>query len=56
MYPLAKGSLKRGARATMPLWQANTELKHVYTYDIKNRRRRSTGGVVMLMIITYSWE
>ncbi len=46
VYPLQKTSLKRGARATLPLWQQNTDLKHLYTYDVKTQRSRSTGGMV----------
>jgi len=44
VYPLKDFSLAKGARASMPLWQNAVPLKHLYTFDLKTRRSRSTGG------------
>ena len=46
VYPLTDISLKRGARAAVPLWQQTADLRHLYTYDVKARRSRSTGGMI----------
>jgi len=46
VYPLKDFSLRKGARASVPLWQTTAPLRHLYTYDVKARRSRSTGGMI----------
>jgi hypothetical protein len=46
VYSVKDFSLKKSARATVPLWQTTTSLRHVYTYDIKACRNGVGGGIV----------
>jgi hypothetical protein len=46
LYSIKEFSLKRGARATTPLWQSTVPLRHIYTMDIKAARTR--GGETVL--------
>ena len=46
LYSMKDFSLKRGARATTPLWQSTVPLRHIYTLDIKAARTR--GGETVL--------
>lgn len=41
LYSIKSFSLKRGARATTPLWQSTVPLRHIYTMDIKPARTRA---------------
>ena len=45
VYSSADFSLKKGARATLPLWQQSAALRHLYTYDIHTHRSRSSGAL-----------
>jgi len=40
VYSLGTFSLKRGARATVPLWQNTVPMRHIYTFDLKSPRNR----------------
>ena len=46
VYSLKDFSLKKGARATAPLWQQSAALRHLYTFDIQHRRSRVSGGII----------
>jgi hypothetical protein len=46
VYNLGDFSLKKGARATAPLWRQTAPLRHIYTYDIRARRNRAGGGIL----------
>ncbi len=46
VYGLRDFSLKKGARATVPLWEQSPGLRHLYTYDIRARRSRISGGLL----------
>jgi hypothetical protein len=46
VYGLKDFSLKKGARATVPLWEQTADLRHLYTYDIRARRNRISGGLL----------
>jgi len=46
VYTLKDFSLKKGARATVPLWEQSANLRHLYTYDIRARRSRLSGGLI----------
>jgi len=46
VYNIPDFSLKKGARATVPLWEQTTELKHLYTFNLATRRSRSNGGLI----------
>lgn len=41
VYSAGKFSLAKGARATLPLWEQNAPLRHVYTYYVKPSQARS---------------
>ena len=43
LYSIDRFSLKKGARATVPLWQNTSPMRHLYTYDIAAIRNRSGG-------------
>jgi len=43
VYSRAKLSLKKGARATLPLWQSNVALRNLYTLDLKVVRDARSG-------------
>ncbi len=45
-YSVPNFSLKRGGRATLPLWQATAPAEHLYTLDLKVVRHPSHGGMV----------
>jgi hypothetical protein len=45
LYSVNSFSLKRGARATVPLWQYGVPLRHVYTFDLHPVRNRAGGGI-----------
>jgi hypothetical protein len=46
LYSISDFSLKRGARATTPLWQSTVPLRHIYTMDIKAARTRGGETIV----------
>lgn len=46
VYSLKDFTLKKTARATVPLWQQAADLRHVYTYEIHARRSRVNGGLM----------
>jgi hypothetical protein len=46
VYNVGDFSLRKGARATVPLWRQSAALKHVYTFDIRARRNRAGGGLI----------
>jgi hypothetical protein len=46
VYNLGDFSLKKGSRATAPLWRETAPLRHIYTYDIRARRNRAGGGTL----------
>jgi hypothetical protein len=46
LYSIRNFSLKRGARATAPLWQSTVPLRHIYTMDIRAARTRGGATVV----------
>ncbi len=39
-------TLRKGARAAIPMLQTTAPIRHLYTYDVKARRSRSTGGII----------
>jgi hypothetical protein len=43
VYPVGSLSLERGARATVPLWQAVAPLRHLYTMDVQVVRNQRSG-------------
>ncbi len=43
LYSVGKVSLGRGARATFPLWQSTTALRHLYTMDVQVVRNYQSG-------------
>lgn len=43
VYPVGRLSLARGARATVPLWQATAPLRHLYTLDVEVVRNQRSG-------------
>ena len=47
VYPLENFSLAREGRATAALWQNTVPVRNVYTYEIKARRNRLSGGQVL---------
>jgi hypothetical protein len=46
VYNIPDFSLKKGARATVPLWEQTTELKHIYTFNLATKRTRSSGALI----------
>ena len=46
VYSLKEFTLKRGGRATVPLWSNEIPLQHLYTLDVKMTRTRRGGGLV----------
>src|SRR4051812_18262067 len=44
VYSVKEFSLKRGSRATVPLWQNTVPMRHVYTLDLKPIRSRNGSG------------
>jgi hypothetical protein len=44
VYSAKTFSLKKGARATLPLWQNTVPLSHVYTLDLKMARSARSGS------------
>ena len=46
VYSVPAFSLKVGGRATVPLWQAQAPLSHLYTLDLKTARNARYGGLV----------
>ena len=44
VYSAKSLSLKKGARATVPLWQSSAPLRHIYTMDVKVQRDPRSGG------------
>jgi hypothetical protein len=46
VYPIKDFSLKKGARATVPLWQESADLRHVYTFDLNTHRTRAGGSLI----------
>src|SRR5207253_10250961 len=47
VYSLGQFSLKRGSRATVPLWQNTVPMRRSYTLDLKPLRSRSGSQVEM---------
>jgi hypothetical protein len=43
VYTLDKFDLKKGARATVPLWSSKAPMEHVYTLDLRMVRDRELG-------------
>jgi hypothetical protein len=43
LYGVGKASLRRGARAAFPLWQATAAARHLYTMDLEVRRDARSG-------------
>jgi hypothetical protein len=43
LYGVGKASLRRGARAAFPLWQATAPARHLYTMDLEVRRDARSG-------------
>ena len=43
LYGVGKVTLGRGARATYPLWQSTTALRHLYTMDVQVVRNHQSG-------------
>lgn len=43
VYPLGALDLAKGARATVPLWQATAPLRHLYTMDVEVVRNQRSG-------------
>ncbi len=43
LYGVGKVTLGRGARATYPLWQSTTALRHLYTMDVQVVRNYQSG-------------
>jgi hypothetical protein len=43
LYGVGKVTLGRGARATYPLWQSTTPLRHLYTMDVQVVRNYQSG-------------
>ncbi|MGE0433028.1 MAG: hypothetical protein AB7K09_01745 [Planctomycetota bacterium] len=43
IYTVPGLSLRKGARATVPIWQGSVPLKHVYTMDVSVRRNARSG-------------
>src|SRR3954465_470034 len=41
VYSVKEFSLKKGSRATVPLWQNSVPMRHVYTLDLRPTRSRS---------------
>lgn len=46
VYSVPKFSLGMGGRATVPLWQAEAPLRHLYTLDLHVRRHAHYGNMV----------
>ncbi|HEV8378046.1 MAG TPA: hypothetical protein VGP99_04290, partial [Tepidisphaeraceae bacterium] len=46
VYSVKEFSLKKGSRATVPLWQNTVPMRHVYTLDLRPIRSRSGHGQV----------
>ncbi|MCZ7644434.1 MAG: hypothetical protein M5U26_03990 [Planctomycetota bacterium] len=46
VYQAKRLALKKGARATVPLWQLAAPLRHLYTMDVKVVRDGQSGGVL----------
>jgi hypothetical protein len=46
VYSVNDFSLKKGARATVPLWQQSSPLRHVYTFNINAKRSQSGGRLL----------
>jgi hypothetical protein len=46
VYSVKEFSLKKGSRATVPLWQNTVPMRHIYTLDLKPIRSRSGHGQV----------
>jgi hypothetical protein len=44
VYGARRLSLRKGARATLPLWQSSAALRHLYTLDIPVVRDQQSGG------------
>jgi hypothetical protein len=44
VYSAKSLSLKKGARATTPLWQSSAPLRHLYTMDVKVNRDARSGS------------
>jgi len=44
VYSAKTLNLKKGARATLPLWQSAAPLRHIYTLDVKFARDARSGG------------
>jgi hypothetical protein len=44
IYPLENFSLAKDGRASAALWQSDVPVRNVYTYEIKARRNRASGG------------
>jgi len=46
IHSLPNFDLRKNARASVPLLQTTAPIRHLYTYDVKARRSRSTGGII----------
>ncbi|HYO08322.1 MAG TPA: hypothetical protein VER17_05075 [Tepidisphaeraceae bacterium] len=46
VYHIKDFSLKKGARATVPLWQQTAPLRHLYTFNINAKRSQGDGRLV----------
>jgi len=46
VYSVKEFSLKKGSRATVPLWQNIVPMRHVYTLDLRSVRSRTGAGSV----------
>ncbi len=46
VYSVKEFSLKKGSRATVPLWQNTVPMRHIYTLDLKSIRSRAGTGHV----------
>src|SRR6267142_281658 len=46
VYSMKEFSLKKGSRATVPLWQNTVPMRHVYTLDLRSIRSRTGTGHV----------
>jgi hypothetical protein len=44
VYRAPRMTLKRGERATFPLWRVGVPLRHLYTYDLSLAREPNTGA------------
>ena len=46
VYSVKEFSLKKGSRATVPLWQNTVPMRHIYTLDLRSVRSRTGTGMV----------